>query len=278
MTRELGLAKAEKLIEWVWVSRDLESSNLVVEHSPPSDSAVSVPAIRVFRDGSFEIPSSIRDYLDYHPVLAIPGKEAPADGDDRPLILQALDEVDVIEEEIGLGNLGLFHAASLVPEDAGKDRRIVDAGYAAHQLRLLLNPEFHEDETDEGLEWLGVGKERTRFWRLLDSAFLFGEIMERHRLLDQRRAEEAMLRMTTNPPGKQGRLSEAILKMIKLYAVEKKSLPNSTQLLHWLGGKRPQSNGDPLEVAHPLWTDPVKKVSWERLQDLVKQAKRKLSH
>jgi len=111
---------------------------------------------------------------------------------------------------------------------------------------------------------------------LLDAAYLCGEFLERHRILDQRGAEDAMLRMTTNPPRKQGLFIQDVTRMIEEYAMEKNSLPNPTELCEWLGAKRPPNDGDPLEVGHPHWTDPMKKVSWRGLQNLVKQAKRKI--
>jgi hypothetical protein len=268
--------KAERLVEWVWVSRDPESSAIIVEHAPPSRSSSFVPAIRVFRNGSFVIQPNLLLCLDDHPLLAIPREKRVADGGARPWILQALDKVDEIEEDLGFGYLGLAYAASVVPEDAGPDRRVVDCGDAAHQLRLLLDTAYRKDEPGEDLEWLRVARERERFWRLLDIAFLFGEFMEHRRLLDELGAEEAMQRRITMPPGKGAKIERAVVRMIEDYALECSLLPTPGKLLKWLGGDKPHDSAKPLQVDHPLWTTDMKPITWERFQDLVKKAKQRM--
>lgn len=272
-SRGLDNEKAEKLVERVWVIRDPESSALIVEHAPPNNSSSFVPAIRVFRNGCFVIHPRVLDYLNSHPVLAIPGGDTSADGDDRPLILQALD---AIEKDLGLGYIGLGYVSPGMPEDAGQDRRIVDCGDAAHQLQVLLDTKYLKCDPDEDFEWLRVAKSRERFWRLLDTTFLLGGFMEHRRLLDDLGAEEAMLRKITTPAGKGNRVNRSVVRMIEDYALENSLLPTPGKLLKWLGGEKPLETGKPLQVDHPLWTDDMKPITWERFQDLVKKAKEKM--
>ena len=274
--RGLDEETAKKLVERVWVRRNPESSAFIVERVPPDDSSSFVPAIRVFRNGSFEIHPRVLDYLNSHPVLLVPGAGISADGDDRPYILQALDKVDMIEEKIGVGYLGLSYSASVVPEDGGTERRVADCGDAAHQLRLLLDTKYLKGTPGEDLEWLRVAKDRERFWRLLDTAFLFGEFMEHRRLLDDLGAEEAMMRKITMPPGKGSKIERAVVRMIEDYALENNLPPTPGNLLKWLGGDKPHDTREPLQVDHPLWTTDMKPITWERFQDLVKKAKQKM--
>lgn len=271
-SRGLDNEKAEKLVERVWVSRNPESSALVVAHAPPNNLSSFVPAIRVFRNGNFVIHPRVLDYLDSHPVLAIPGEDTSVDGDDRPYILQALD---AIEEYVGLGYIGLGYVSPALPEDASQDRRTVDCGEAVHQLRVLLETEYLKGE-QEDIEWLRVAKSRDRFWRLLDTAFLIGEFMEHRRILDELGAEEAILRRITMPAGKGGRIERAVVRMIEDYALENSLLPTPGKLLKWLGGEKPLETRKPLLVDHPLWTADMKPITWVRFQDLVKKAKQKM--
>lgn len=129
---------------------------------------------------------------------------------------------------------------------------------------------------DEDLEWLRVAKDRDRFWRLLDTAFLIGEFMEHRRLLDELGAEEVMRRKITMPPGKGAKIEPAVVRMIKEYALENNLPPTARKLLKWLGGKQPHAASKALEVDHPLWTPDMKPITWERFQDLVKKAKCKM--
>ncbi|MEI6819874.1 MAG: hypothetical protein WCL19_09765 [Verrucomicrobiota bacterium] len=271
-SRGLDDEKAQRLVERVWVSRNPVSSALLVAHAPPNNLSSFVPAIRVFRNGRFEIHHRVLDCLDSHPVLAIPGEDTSADGDDRPYILQALD---AIAEDLGLGYIGLGYVSPGVPEDAGRDRRIVDCGDAAHQLRLLLETEYLKGEPED-IEWLDVAKSRERFWRLLDTAFLLGEFMEHRRLLDELGAEEAMIRKITTPPGKGNRVNRAVVRMIEDYALENGFLPTPTKLGKWLGGVEPPEIGKPLQVDHPLWTADMKPITWKQFQNQVKKATEKM--
>lgn len=272
-SRGLDDKKAEKLVERVWVSRNPVSSALLVAHAPPNNLSSFVPAIRVFRNGRFEIHHRVLEYLDSHPVLAIPGGDTSADGDDRPLILQA---IDTIEEDLGLGYIGLGYVSPGMPEDAARDGRIVDCGDAVHQLQVLLDTEYLKGEQDEDLEWLDVAKSRDRFWRLLDTAFLLGEFMEHRRILDELGAEEALLRRITMPPGRGGRIGRAVVKMIEAYALENSLQPTPDKLLKWLGGVKPPERGKPLRVDHPLWTADMKPITWKQFQEHVKNAKEKM--
>jgi hypothetical protein len=272
-SRGLDVEKTDKLVEWVWVRRDPESHALLVESVPPNNSSLFVPAILVFRNGRFVIHPRVEDYLRSHPVLEVSGGGMSADGDDRPLILQA---IDTIEEDLGIGYIGLGYVPPGMPDDAGQDRRIVDCGDAAHQVRVLLDTEYLKGTPDEDLEWLRVAKDRERFWRLLDTAFLFGEFMEHRRILDELGAEEAMLRRITMPPGKGGRIERAVIRMIEAYALENNLLPTPGKLLKWLGGQKPPERGKPLQVDHPLWNADMEPITWERFQDLVKKAKQKM--
>lgn len=206
-SRGLPPEKAEKLVQRAWAIRDPESGELVVERMLAGDASASVPVIIVFRNGDFEIHHLIRDYLDCHPLLVISGGEPLTDLDHRDSMLQILDEVDAIWEDLGLGYYRHSNAVPAVPEHGGKDKRVVDCGAAAFQLRLLLDPEFREGEPEEDLEWLDLGMNGERFWQLLHTAFILGEAMERRRLLDERGVEEATLRMALTPPGKGGRLN-----------------------------------------------------------------------
>ncbi len=271
--RGLDDEKAEKLIERVWVRRNPDSGALIVEHAPSNNASSCVPAIRVFRNGSFVIPSDVLYYLNRHPVLAVPGGDTPADGDDRPVILQA---IEAVEDDLGLGYIGLGFVPLGIPEDAGRDKRIFDCGAAVHQLNVLLDTKYLKNTPDEDLMWLRVAKDRDRFWRLLDTAFLFGRFMEHHRILDELAAEEAMLRRITMPPGKGGRIERAVVRMIEAYVLENNLLPTPGKLLKWLGGEKSPLRGKPLQVDHPLWTADMKPISWERFQDLVKKAKQKM--
>jgi len=273
--KEQGLNddKAEKLVEWVWVSRDYESSALVVTHAPPSIQSSFVPAIRVFRDGDFVITPRVQDYLDYHPLLAISDGGKSADGDARPLILRALDTIEKIS---GLGHIHFGSVPPAVPEDGGTDRRIADCVAAAQQLKVLLETRYLKNVPDDDLEWLRVAIKRERFWRLLDTAFLFGEFMGRYKFLDQQGAEEELRRRITKPPGKGDRINRTVVKMIQAYELENSLRPTAKKLLKWLGGSIPAERGKPLQVDHPLWTNDMKQISWERFQEHVKQAKRKI--
>jgi len=272
-SRGLDAEKAQKLVEWVWVRRDPKSSDLVVEYVPPTNSSLFVPAIRVFRNGNFVIYHRVLNYLGSHPMLAIPGGDASADDDDRPWILQALD---AIERDSGLGYIGLGYVSSAPPEDTGEERRLADCCDAAHQLHVLLDTKYLKSNLDEDLEWLRVAKDRDRFWRLLDTAFLIGEFMEHRRLLDKLGAEEAMRRNITMPPGKGGKIEPAVVRMIREYALENDLVPTAGKLLKWLGGEQPHDPGKALEVDHPLWTPDMKPITWPRFQDLVKKAKQKM--
>lgn len=100
--------------------------------------------------------------------------------------------------------------------------------------------------------------------------------MEHLRLLDELGAEEAMLRRITIPPGKGGKIERAVVRMIEDYTLENGLLPTPRKLLKWLGEVKPPENGKPLQVDHPLLTDDMKPITWERLQDLVKKAKQKM--
>jgi len=123
---------AERQIECVWLWRDPKSTELVVKRSPPSGSLASVPAIRVLRDGCFEIRPLIRDYLDYHPLLAIPGGGKSADDCISPLILQALDTIEKIS------GLDVIHFASAPP------LYLRTAGQIAAMLTVLLQLNNYE--------------------------------------------------------------------------------------------------------------------------------------
>jgi hypothetical protein len=273
--KEQGLndEMAEKLVEQVWVSRDHLSSALLVAHAPPNNLSSFVPAIRVFRNGDFVIPRRVQDYLDYHPLLAIHGGDKSANEDARPLVLQA---IDTIEEKFDLGYIHFGSFPPDVPEDGGTDRRIADCIGAAYKLRVFLETKYLKCEPDDDLEWLRVAKERERFWRLLDTAFLFGEHMERYKFLDQRGGEEELRRRITTPPGRGNRINRAVVRMIQEYALDNGLQPTPRKLLIWLGLKDPPESGKPLPVDHPLWTVDMKPVTWERFQDFVKKAKRKM--
>ena len=271
--RGLDGEKAERLVEWVWVSRNPESSALIVDRCPPKSSSSFVPAIRVFRNGSLVVHPDVFEYLKSHPMLAIPDGDESAKSNGRPLILQAIDKV---EEELDIGYIGLGYVCPGMPEDAGQDRRIVDCADAAHQLRVLLDTEYLKGAADEDLEWLEAAKNKERFWRLLDTAFLFGEFVEHRRLLDELGAEGAMLQRITMPPGKGARIERAVVRMIEEFALENNLLPKSEKLLKWLGGVKPLERGKPLQVNHPLWTVDMKPITWSQFQDRVKKAKQKM--
>ena len=265
--------KAEKLVELVWASRNSESSALMVDRLPPNSSSSFVPALRVFRHGSFVIHPDVQPHLDCHPYLAVPGGDTMGDGDDRPLILQA---IDAVEESLGLGYIGLGYVCPSMPADAGQNGRSADCADAVHQLRVLLDTEYLKGTPNEDLGWLEAAKNRDRFWRLLDTAFLFGEFMEHQRLLDELGAEEAMVRRITMPPGKGARIERAIVKMIEAYVFENNIQPKPGKLLKWLGGEKPHESGKPLQVNHPFWTVDMKPITWAQFQNGVKKAKQKM--
>jgi hypothetical protein len=139
-----------------------------------------------------------------------------------------------------------------------------------------LDTEYLKGTPNEDLGWLEAAKNRDRFWRLLDTAFLFGEFMEHQRLLDELGAEEAMVRRITMPPGKGARIERAIVKMIEAYVFENNIQPKPGKLLKWLGGVKPLERGKPLQVNHPLWTVDMKPITWSQFQDRVKKAKQKM--
>lgn len=270
--RGLDGAKAERLVEWVWVSRNPASSVLIVDRCPSESSSSFVPAIRVFRNGGWVVHPHVFEYLKSHPMLAIPDGGESAKSDGRPLILQAIDK---LEEKLDQGYIGLGYVCPGMPEDAGQDRRIVDCADAVHQLRVLLDTKYLK-RTDEDLEWLEAAKNRERFWRLLDAAFLFGEFVEHRRLLDELGADGAMLQRITMPPGKGAKIERAVVRMIEEFALERNLLPKAEKLLKWLGGVKPLERGKPLQVNHPLWTDEMKPITWSQFQDRVKKAKQKM--
>jgi hypothetical protein len=272
-SRGLDDKNVEKLVEWVWVSWNPKSSALIVDRAPPDSTLSFAPAIRVFRNGSLVIHPDVRGHLNSHPMLAVPDGDESAKSHDQPLILQAIDKV---EEDLDLGHISLGHVSPTIPEDAGHDRRIVDCGDAVHQLKVLLDTKYLKKIPDEEIEWLEAAKNSERFWRILDTAFLLGEFLEHHRILDGLDAEEVMLRRITRPPGKGAIIEGPVVRMIEEYALENKSLPSPGMLLKWLGGEKPHNGGKSLQVNHPLWTVEMQSITWAQFQDRVKKALQKM--
>lgn len=253
---------AKTLVRTTWVMRCSNSGRLVEKPMPPEAPLIAVPFISVFRNGKFEIEDSMRFYLEKHPLLSRSVDEI-SNKDDEVRVLRALADVLELEEELGVGRFGLHHLNSGLTGYTGEENRLGHLGTAAYWLRLLLDDEYRPNESKKNLQWLVTAKSRDRFWRLLDAAMCLGEAVERRRILDDANVEVALKKSVTSPRGKHsGEVGTAMGEIIGAYILDKGSAPTANQLCRWLGAERPPSDGDPLRVKHPLWTDVLEKICW----------------
>lgn len=280
--RGIASKEAQKLARIVWVERRPGIDGFAVEPVPTGGATPSVPALWVHRNGSFDVEEGVKNNLRYHPLLAKsankpPGRTRQSERDDRARVFEALAEVEAIGEKLGLGYQEMAHFNEFLTGYSGEDNRVAECGYAAHWLGLLLDPRTKVDDLNEDLEWLATGLNGKRFWRLLHTALVLGESLERYRILDKRKGEETLLRSATAPAGKRtGEIGQAVERMIENYMVDNDTLPRALQLLRWLGSEQPFDGGESLTVDHDLWTDVMQDVTWPQFQELVKSAKRRL--
>lgn len=268
--------QASKLVRRGWARFDSDNKALVVEKLRSSTPKSVVPILEVHVDGRYEIDPVIHDYLEVHPAL--PGfSEGPRKREKRTEFMQIFEEVEALEERLGLGYKGLWYLGDIIPDEDSVGRRAADCGYYAHQMLHLLDPGNSGNGHDENLAWLTSGKEGTRFWDLLTTAFELGKALEGRRILDDQGGEYAIRRSIAQPPGKRpSPIGCAIETLIEKYRVEQGTLPTPTELLDWLGGSRPHNTAEPLQIENDLWKGELRKVCWSQFQESVKDAKRRM--
>ncbi len=279
---EIPTEKAEKLVKAAWVRRNPDSGELVVESLPPKNPSEFVPVILVHRDGGFEIETHIRGYLEDHPLVRLT-QGGLSDPDARDYVMDALEEVDAVEEGDGWGYRGLEHLGALAPEADGEAARLSNWGFYAHELRRLLNSDLSQNKSEEDPACLVHGHKSSHFWDLMKTAICFGEARERRRILDLQKVEQMIQRTVVNPAGKNtGPLGQAVERMIESYTLANGTPPTAQKLLRWLGSDAVRKNEDtPLQIDHELWRNAMDSVSCQKItfpqfEQLVKDAKKRM--
>jgi hypothetical protein len=277
---EMPPEKAEKLVKAAWVKRNPDSGELVVENLPPKNSSEFVPVILVYRDGVFEIETHIRGYLEDHPLVRLT-QSGLSDSDARDYVMDALEEVDAVEEECGWGYRGLEHLGALAPEADGEAARLSNWGFYAHELRRLLNSDLSQNKSEENPACLVHGHKSSHFWDLMKTAICFGEARGRRRILDLQNLEQTIQRMVVTPSGKNtSPAGQVVERMIESYTLANGTPPTALKLLRWLGSDSKKNENSPLQINHELWRNakdgaPLPEITFSQFEELVKGAKKR---
>ncbi|MFT6862287.1 MAG: hypothetical protein ACJAVK_000844 [Akkermansiaceae bacterium] len=277
------LARAKKLVKRGWARWDPDSSRFIEPLECPGHKNV-VPVVLVQREGGFSIHGEILPHLWDHPLLAedLAGRVGLGT---KAFFMSTLNRVESIEQKHHLDD---WEHIPLLAEQEGPDRIAAQCVIAAADLKQALDSDLSggsggdlviddgNNSERESLAWLTEAKGGTQLWQLLNTAIKFGQTLNHYTTFQDTRIEEAVQRVLTGTPGKESSPEgKAVEKIIECFSKDHVDV-TPTNLLKWLGGERMHHDGDALKVDHALWGRELKDVSWDRFQNLVKGAKRRL--
>jgi hypothetical protein len=262
--------------EFAWW--DPAADDLAVSPHCP-ENVLGVPVVTSFKDGEFRIPAYVRNLLWDHPLLVDEiEKSAPRDQRDR--FCRLLERIESIADTHDL------HDWEIIPhvaEQDGPDQLAATCVMAEMDVRRALEALYgmgFADELCATSEAAGnTGARPTgQICVLLNATVELGRTLEHYTMSRNSRIEDTIRKMSEVNPGRgPSAEGEAVLKIVKAYVNEKSNKPTAQNLLKFLSGKKdPGSDGRPLIVDHPLWSEVLQGVSWDRFKTLVQSANRRL--
>lgn len=284
-----GLEKrsAQSLFRREWAHWNSES-HLFTTHLKRQYKEVSVQVITIHRDSSWWIQPDLKNLLWEHPMFASLDLERdPPSTKDR--FDSILEKVRNIEVEHDFEEVMCYLPE--ISEQGGPDGWAADCSSASKDLTIALNAlggsngGFFDDEEVigyEDLSWLETAKKGSRFWYLLICAIRLGRRLEYYDIFTGAKIEHALQKLIIGSMGKgttsEGMAVETIIQNFLVASSQEKVRrpPTPTNLLKWLKGERPNNDGEPLVVDHKLWTQELHEISWDKFQNLVKAARRRI--
>lgn len=245
----------------------------------PPEFCRSVPVIVVQREAGFRIHDEILAHLWQNPGFA-DGLSGAIAGSSSEVFKNTLGLVESIAQDYGFYDWEEFP----LPEDVdGPDRWAIACLMDGLELESALEAEcggFFDDQDAtpvEDLAWLVEAKRGNRLWQLLNAAVKLGRSLNQNETFRDSKIQNSTRKMLSAYPGKGATPAGLAVELIIAKAMDD-GLENPTpeKLLDWLKGTRPHNDGDSLLVNHPMWESELTDVSWEKFENLVKSARRRV--
>lgn len=262
--------------EFAWWDSSVDDFKVSLECP---DNIHAVPVVTCFRDGEFRIPADVHNLLWDHPLL-VAEIEQSGPRNQRDRFRRLLERIRSIAEAHDLHD---WEIIPYVAEQDGPDQLAAKCVMAEFAVRHALDSIYGMGFSNELYATSDTGgntgaRPLGQICILLNATVELGRALEHYTMSRNSRVEETIRRLSEINPGR-GATAEgdAVLEIVKAYVNEKSIQPTALKLLKFLRGKKdPGSDGKPLIVDHPLWSEVLQGVSWSSFKTLVQSANRRL--
>lgn len=272
-------SQIKRVLQDGWAFVDPDTGKLVHADRKPAAQAGAVPALIMLRDESYDIHDLVLQYLPSHPIICAELESAKAHSPKAffELWLRLLESVGRTAPD--LSRDANNNGGSVFAEG---DQHVFDCDVAFCQLRMLMN-QLEAGEVSGQCEgkrqsWWKSAKASQKFWGILNAAIKAGGAFERFQIYQDERVRASVFSALAGLPGKgvsaEGKAVEIILEK---YWEERGEVPTTKQVLQWLGvGDLKVTDKDPVVANHKCWSNELAEVSPEKLNDLIKYAKKRM--